>query len=125
MIDAPDFDNASLVRYRQAKMTAADGTDTVYSNSNDEFPTKFKVNGNPHYTKGVPVFKNFVVEEVIFGDDLVGTLKLPNTLQFVGHEAIRYCHNIKQLTFFETNLSKDNSLVDLPNSRDTRISDFQ
>ena len=50
------------------------------------------MNGNPHYTKGVPVFKNFVVEEVIFGDgvthlgtltfdnDLVGTLKLPNTL---------------------------------------------
>jgi hypothetical protein len=42
VIDAPDFDNASLVRYRldrQAKMTAAHGTDTVYSNSNDELVT--------------------------------------------------------------------------------------
>ena len=116
VIDAPDFDNASLVRYRLDRQ----------AKTSDNFPTKFKVNGNPHYTNNVPVFKNFVVEEVIFGDgvthlgsytfkdDLVADLELPNTLEFVGSNTIVDCTKLERLTFFETNRSKDNSLVDLP-----------
>lgn len=132
VISAPDFENESLMRYRRARQSTMmaldpDG-DTVVDETNDGFPTRFRVEGNPHYTLQVPVFTNFNVTEVIFGDgvthlgsytfyyhdNLVGTLELPNTLEFVGYNTIMYCDGIEHLTFFETGRTKKRSLVDLP-----------
>lgn len=131
VISAPDFENESLMRYRRARqstMMALDPDGGTVDETNDGFPTRFRVEGNPHYTLQVPVFTNFNVTEVIFGDgvthlgsytfydndNLVGTLALPNTLEFVGYNTIMYCDGIEHLTFFETGLTKKRSLVDLP-----------
>ena len=129
VISAPDFENESLRKYRRdRRLEMRDQDGRPVDDTNDDFPTRFRVEGNPHYTMQVPVFTDFDVTEVIFGDgvthigsytfycngNLVGTLELPNTLEFIGYNAIMYCDGIERLTFFETDHTKKMSLVDLP-----------
>lgn len=136
-ITAPDFEYESLRRYRdmyQETLQEAVTDNTTIDDSNDGFPTRFKVFGNPHYTLQNPVFMDFKVTEVTVGPDvthigsytfhnpdtdtptmnITGTLALPNTLEFVGHKTIYNCDDLEHLTFFTTGKSTTNAIVDLP-----------